>query len=264
MVEFVDGRAAINARIEHFAYASKRVLTDVTIKVAAGESLSILGPSGSGKSTVIGIIAGLLPRSKVGQFNGSVELFDQSPRAFRNSGALSVMFQDPSLFPHMTASENVQAPLKMRRQTNLDSVDDILKIVGLENHGDKLPHELSGGMKTRVALARCFVSKPKILLLDEPFSSLDLGRKESLYGSLRDLRARFGTTVILVTHNLEESVYISNSVIVLDERGFVREQIRIGDSLEKPYAFSETVSRETSTMSRLAKLLTHRDETVRP
>jgi ABC-type nitrate/sulfonate/bicarbonate transport system ATPase subunit len=115
-------------------------------------------------------------------------------------------------------------------------------------------------MRTRVALARSFVSRPEILFLDEPFTGLDLGWRESLYRSLQDLRIRFGTTVLIVTHDLEEAVYNSDRVLVMSAEGRIREEIEIPGGFPRAFRFGETVSRHTDILERLAGMLSSHHE----
>jgi ABC-type proline/glycine betaine transport system ATPase subunit len=136
------------------------------------------------------------------------------------------MFQEASLMPNLNVRDNIAFPQKLRG-TKIDSVfiDELLNIVGLFEHQNKFPSELSGGMKTRVSLARAFVTKPEVLLLDEPFSALDISWRYELYEYLELLALQFKTTVILVTHDIQESILLGNKVVILSKGGHILEEI---------------------------------------
>jgi len=251
---------AIRATIRSFAFGSNRILEEIELRVRPGEAVSILGPSGCGKTTLVGVLAGLLPRRRQEILQGRIELFGSSPPSYRRAGKLAVMFQDPTLLPHLPVRENVELPLKILRRGQEKDVSGLLDLVGLRGFSDYLPRDLSGGMRTRVALARSFVSGPETLFLDEPFTGLDLGWKESLYGSLQDLRIRYGTTVLIVTHDLQEAVYNSDRVLVMDAGGQVSEEVKIDGGFPRPYRFGATISHHTDTLEHLASLVTHHRE----
>jgi ABC-type nitrate/sulfonate/bicarbonate transport system ATPase subunit len=139
------------------------------------------------------------------------------------------MFQDSSLLPHLTVEENIHLPLKLIRETShCDGiVNEYLEKTGLDSHRNKLPSQLSGGMKTRTALARTFITKPNLLFLDEPFSSLDIVWKNNLYEEVRDLTRLTDTTIVLVTHDIFEAIYFSNIIIVLGDTHRALETVTI-------------------------------------
>lgn len=206
-------------------------LRDMTLSVGAGEFMSLLGPSGCGKSTVLRIIAGLGAPT-----TGRIDWPE-------NDGAsqgevdhdISFVFQEPTLMPWSTVFGNVHLPLKLKGQSKSaarDRVMDALRMVGLEKFETAYPRELSGGMKMRVSIARALVTKPKLLLMDEPFAALDEITRFKLNNDLLDLWQRFGFTVIFVTHSVFESVYLSNRIVVMAARpGRVVEDIDV----EAPY-----------------------------
>lgn len=249
--------SGIHVTLESFSFASHKVLSDISLTVQPGETLSVLGPSGCGKSTLIGIIAGLLPRRASDGLEGDVRLFGESPKEYRASGRLSVMFQDPTLLPHLTVEQNLRLPLDIIRMADSDKrVANFLRLMGLERFRAYLPRDLSGGMRTRVALARSLVFEPELLLMDEPFVGLDLGWKESLYNNLSELRRRNGITTLMVTHDLEEAVYNSDKVIVMSARGTSIEEILIPGTFPRSFGFGDTIANFTEILSHLSGLLT--------
>lgn len=204
----------------HFAYnGTHRVLADISFNIAKGETLCVLGASGSGKSTLLKIIAGLLPRHVSDSYKGMVEFDNGGIDALKASGGLAYMFQEAALMNNQTVKANIEFPLKLLKQSPYTSIEDTIKIVGLTNSTDKYPKELSGGMKTRTALARSFVTRPELLLLDEPFSALDLGWKNTLHQELKTLQRRDVTTTIIVTHDVEEALDIANKILILSHSG---------------------------------------------
>lgn len=202
-----------------FAYPDKPVLKDINLSIERGESISVIGASGSGKSTLLRILSGILPTQSNEKLKGELLIDDKVPGEYVKSGQLSLMFQDPSLIPHMTVKENIGFPLKIRGEKQPLLVEELIQKIGLEKDADLLPKELSGGMKTRVALARSFVTNPDLLLLDEPFSALDVGLQLKLYKELEQLRNEYKTTVILVTHDIEEALLLSDRIAVLGKDG---------------------------------------------
>lgn len=244
---------AVSARIRSFGYRSRLVLQGLDLSVEHGEAVAVLGSSGCGKSTLIRLLAGLPTGTK--RFDGDVALSGSSPFVYRSTGKLAVMFQDPTLLPHMSVEQNIALPLHLLEREGSDDVQTLLRLVGLEDFRHYLPRDLSGGMRTRTALARSFVSRPHLLFLDEPFTGLDLGWRESLYASLQHLRRRDGTTIVMVTHDLEEAVYNSDRVLVMSAEGTFVEQFRVSGTIPRDYRFGETVARHTALLSRLGQLL---------
>jgi|WetSurSiteA1Bulk_404760.scaffolds.fasta_scaffold00149_4 NitT/TauT family transport system ATP-binding protein len=208
-----------------FGYDKKKpVLNNISFSIESSSSIAIVGSSGCGKSSLLRLICGLLPSSKYQNFSGEVFIDGldiiknkEKWQELRYKGYLGFMFQEPSLLPYLNVEGNILLPLKIIGSTkNSDKiVSDYLKITGLNNDKHKLPAQLSGGMKTRVALARTFITKPKLLLLDEPFSALDIIWKSKLYEEVKKLKNQTNTTVILVTHDIFEAIYFSSKIIVL-------------------------------------------------
>lgn len=209
-----------------FGYRSgDPVLNGVSFEVSDNSITGILGSSGSGKSTLLRVIVGLLPNSPGHCVEGRVKVDGGGTMSdLRKNGRVAMMFQEPSLLPNLTVRQNVAFPLGMLRRNNgntASKVDELLADVGLSRFKDFLPRQLSGGMQTRTALARTFVSDPDLLLLDEPFTGLDYGWKLDLYSQLMDLVARTKSTVILVSHDIQEIFLLADTILVLSKKGRV-------------------------------------------
>jgi NitT/TauT family transport system ATP-binding protein len=206
--------------------AARDVVEDVTFSVAAGEVVTIVGPSGCGKSTMLRIVAGLLE-----QTSGSVVF--EGERIERTPDGLAMVFQDysRSLFPWLRVRQNVEAPLwgKASKQERTDRAVQALADVGLAEHADEYAWELSGGMQQRVAIARALASHPRLLLMDEPFASVDAQTRAELEDLVLDLHRRIGVTVLLVTHDIDEAIYLADRVIVLSHApGRVAQTVDVG------------------------------------
>jgi NitT/TauT family transport system ATP-binding protein len=191
-------------------------LDDVNLDIASGEFLSILGPSGCGKSTILRLIAGLADTS-----GGEVSVLGQpAAMARRSTGDLALVFQDATLMPWRTVTRNVELPLEMkrvRRRERRDAAEQALAMVSLADAGRLYPRQLSGGMKMRVSIARALVSRPKVLLMDEPFGALDELTRQRLQQDLLRIweQEEEGLTVVFVTHNVFEAVYLSQRIAVM-------------------------------------------------
>ena len=192
-------------------------LSDMSLTVQSGEFVSLLGPSGCGKSTALRIIAGLGDISA-----GSIDW----PSSRINArglpeGDISFVFQEPTLMPWQTVFGNVHLPLKLRgisRSAARPAILEALATVGLADFANAYPRELSGGMKMRVSIARALVTKPKLLLMDEPFAALDEITRQKLNDDVLKLWRDTGITVIFVTHSVFESAYLSNRIVVMKAR----------------------------------------------
>jgi NitT/TauT family transport system ATP-binding protein len=184
---------------------------DLTLSVGAGEFVSVVGPTGCGKSTLLNMAAGLLAPSA-----GAVRVFG-APLAGLNARA-GYMFQAESLMPWRTAQANVMAGLSFRGVSEAKArarADDWLARVGLADFGDRYPHQLSGGMRKRVSLAQVLVLDPDILLMDEPFSALDVQTRQLMGNELLALWQEKKTAVLFITHDLDEAIALSDRVVVL-------------------------------------------------
>ena len=196
------------------ALDNQNILRDVSLEVRDGEFISLLGPSGCGKSTMLKTIAGLLPVSGGEIFIGDR---DVSKVPTHKRGAV-VVFQDLRMFPHMTAAENVAFPLKMQgipKKERMSLALEYLKKVHLEGRGDQPVSKMSGGQQQRVALARALAAKPKLLLLDEPFSALDENLREDMRLLVKSLQREFGITTVMVTHDRGEALSMSDRVALM-------------------------------------------------
>ena len=186
-------------------------LRDMNLSVNEGDFISLLGPSGCGKSTALRLISGLLhPTSGRIAWTGG-----------QSEGDLGVVFQEPTLMPWATVAQNVFLPFRLRGESYASVKDDILealKLVGLEKFQTAYPRELSGGMKMRVSIARAMVTRPRLILMDEPFAALDEITRFKLNNDLLELKAKIGCTVIFVTHSVFESVFLSDRIVVMAAR----------------------------------------------
>ncbi len=198
----------------HHAYDGAHVaIEELTFGVDAGEVVSIVGPSGCGKTTLLKAIAGLLPFT-----SGEVRLMGADIHAAARDLAMVFQEYQRSLFPWMRVGENVALPLKYRELSpgeRTERVAESLAAVGLAGLTERYPWQLSGGMQQRVAIARALAYRPKILLMDEPFASVDAQTRADLEDLVRAVRAQFGMTMLLVTHDIDEAVYLADRVIVL-------------------------------------------------
>ncbi len=204
-----------------FFYGKRPVLNKVSFEVRSGSVFAIVGSSGSGKSTILRLIAGLLQENNENILTGKILIDGKTPLEYQQSGLLTLMFQSPNLFPNLSVRENISLPLEIMKCSNMELVDQMLNVVGLSAEHNILPRKLSGGMKTRVALARAFITRPQLLLLDEPFTALDVAWKDALYAELKELSRRFQTTVILVTHDIEEATLLADKILCLGIDGQV-------------------------------------------
>ncbi|MBX7552150.1 ABC transporter ATP-binding protein [Streptomyces sp. NPDC055966] len=201
----------LDAVSRHFG--DQRVLDGITLTVPDGQLLCVVGPSGCGKSTLLRTIAGLLPVQ-----DGTVTVDGTAVAGVPDR--LAVVFQEygRSLLPWLTVRDNVALPLRrlgLRRAARRAAAEAILDRVGLAGAGRRRPPELSGGMQQRVAIARALVCRPSLLLMDEPFGSLDARTREDLEDLLLEVHRADGTTIVFVTHDIDESVYLGDRVVVL-------------------------------------------------
>ena len=186
-------------------------LEDISLDVREGEFLVVVGPSGCGKSTLLSLLAGLEHTDE-----GRIQLGDEPVRSPGRDRL--VMFQQDALFPWLNALENVLFGLRLKpdltEAERLESARYYLNLVGLGNKEKARPHELSGGMRQRVALARSLAPNPRVLLMDEPFSALDALTREQLYGDLQAIFTKRKKTIVLVTHNIREAVCLGDRVVL--------------------------------------------------
>ena len=197
------------------------VLKDITFDVSPGEFLAILGPSGSGKTTLLGLLAGLdLPTSGMVQLDGeNLGSMTEDERARLRVEKIGFVFQSFQLMPTLTAQENVQVPLELRGQSEAGTrARDLLTRVGLSGREHHYPVQLSGGEQQRVALARAFSTRPKVLFADEPTGNLDASTGATIIELMAELNQDHGTTLILVTHDLELASRARRTIRLADGR----------------------------------------------
>jgi NitT/TauT family transport system ATP-binding protein len=189
------------------------VLDRISLRIGRGEFVALLGPSGCGKSTLLRLVAGLDSPSAGGLFVEGEQIKGPDPSRV-------VVFQDPTLYPWRTVWGNVALGLEARGLlgTHRERVEGALRLVGLTRFANAYPHQLSGGMSQRTALARALVNDPKLLILDEPLGQLDSLTRITMQGELVLLWQRAGFTALLVTHDVEEALFLAGRVIVLSER----------------------------------------------
>lgn len=213
-----------------------RALLPVDLTIRQGEFVSLLGPSGCGKSTLLKMIAGLIEPT-----DGKLMLFRRDRRENQRDLPLSFVFQEATLMPWSNVHKNVRLPLDLAGVPRAEAdtrVREILELVGLGQFGHVLPRELSGGMQMRVSIARGLVTRPKVLLMDEPFGALDEITRNKLDSDLLDLWQEQKLTVVFVTHSIQEAVFLSQRVIMMAARpGRVVDDIRIETTLPRDDEF---------------------------
>lgn len=232
-----------------FAYSDSPVVKDLDLTIESGQIISIMGPSGCGKSTVLRLLAGLeTPTS------GSC-LFDGRPLE-HPSPKLRFSFQDFDAFPWKTVRRNLLlGGAKVNGDGDGFDVDDLLDKIGLSGHGDKYPAELSGGMRKRLALGRCLAGKPQVILLDEPFSSLDIDARQEMYDLLQSLWVEWHCLFVIVTHDIQEATILSKQVIVSESLPFRTKEV-VGIPFNYPRCASLCSSAEfVSLCQRLREIL---------
>jgi NitT/TauT family transport system ATP-binding protein len=208
-------------RVEHLkkSYGDVKAIADVSFEVAAGEFVCVVGPSGCGKTTLLKCISGLLEPTA-----GSVALDGPHPSGNPSKRVedwrrdkLALVFQEysRSLFPWMNVRQNVAFPLRHKKDAPKGIVEETLAAVGLEQAMNQYPWQLSGGMQQRVAIARALAYQPSILLMDEPFASVDAQTRADLEDLVLEVRHSYDVTILFVTHDIDESVYLSDRIVVL-------------------------------------------------
>ena len=217
------------SQITHQFAGSVTALHDVTLDVPAGQFAALLGPSGCGKSTLLRIAAGLIAPT-----SGRVQL-NMPPDSVSPAPVISFVFQDPTLMPWSSVFDNVWLPLRLRGVSRADARSEVmaqLQAMGLAEFADAYPHELSGGMRMRVSIARALVTSPDLLLMDEPFAALDEITRQRLNDDLLVLWLARRFTVVFVTHSVFEAVYLSQRVRVMSARpGRILTEVAV----DKPY-----------------------------
>jgi NitT/TauT family transport system ATP-binding protein len=214
------GRAGASASLEGVSYAypattgQQVALTDTSLQIGAGELLCLVGPSGSGKSTILNLLAGLMKPTEGRVLHNDREVEGPGPDR-------AVVFQDAALFPWLSLRGNVEFPMRLAAVGAKDRAarsEELLRLVHLWRFKDSFPHELSGGMRQRGAIARALATDPAVLLMDEPFAALDAQTREILQGEVERIWGLSRKTIVFVTHNVREAVRLADRVILMGTR----------------------------------------------
>ena len=245
--------AAVSCRNVAVRFFTERrsvvALQNLSVDVAQGEFLTLLGPSGCGKSTLLRVVADLISPTQ-----GTLSVLGTSPQEARLRRDIGFVFQDPALLPWRTALQNVELPLQVARQTlqhrgsgargsqnTRATPQELLELVGLKGAENAYPHELSGGMRQRVSIARALVSDPRVLLMDEPFGALDEITRDRLNEELRRLWKELGMTILFVTHSIYEAAYLGQRVMMMAANpGRVQELVKVDLPEDRTLAVRET------------------------
>jgi len=239
------GRLELLGVQQRFDGSAALIIDDITLRCEPGEFVVVVGPSGCGKSTLLNIAAGmLLPQQGRALLDGHTIAGPGPDRA--------MVFQEHGLFPWLTAADNVGFGLRMQgvpRTERADRVAGALKMVNLSHAGGKLVHELSGGMRQRVSIARALVMDPAVLLMDEPFAALDAQTRTLLHDQLQRVWSKTGKTVLFVTHSVGEAVRLADRVVVMSSHpGRIRKEVPVTLAHPRPMD-----SRELSDIGRLVR-----------
>lgn len=218
------GNAAVSIRGVNKYFGSMQALSDVNLQIGRGEFVSVIGASGCGKSTLLRMIGGLdTPTSGVIEVEGR--------RVEKPSRRTGFVFQDHRLLPWLTVSENIRLGLDPSSKGQDETIRKNLELVGLEDFADSYPRQLSGGMAQRVAIARALANHPDILLLDEPFGALDAMTRINMQQELRKIWESEKITMLLITHDIEEAVYLGQRVAVMSSRpGHIKEIVKVNNT----------------------------------
>jgi sulfonate transport system ATP-binding protein len=237
--EAVKTTGAISAKSVHKEFIDSNgetviALQNVDVDIKPGEFICLIGPSGCGKSTFLRLVAGLIQPT-------DGELYLDGDKITKPGYERGLVFQDPTLFPWLNIYENIAFGLKTRHiyKQKKDDVDEFIKLVKLEGFEKALPHHLSGGMAQRAGLARALVNHPKVLLLDEPFGALDAFTRMNMQDELLRIWKERGTTMIMVTHDVDEAVYLSDRIFVMTPR-----PAKIESIVEVEIGRNETLGRQ--------------------
>lgn len=198
-------------------------ISDINLELHDGKFISLVGPSGCGKSTILRLIAGLIQPT-------TGEIMVNGRKIAEPSSDIGMVFQNPTLFPWLTVRDNIAFSLKMQGKLkgNEDKVDQMVRMIGLEQFQKDYPGQLSGGMAQRVALARAMINQPRILLMDEPLGALDAFTRMNMQNEILDMWRRNQYLVVMVTHDIDEAIYMSSDVVILDANpGRIKEIVPI-------------------------------------
>ena len=234
-------------------------LRGIDLEVAEGEFVAVLGRSGCGKSTLLRLISGLLPTTA-----GEVQVAGEQVTKPRRD--IAMLFQRPALLPWRSVLDNVLLPAQIfgwTKAAHRERAHGLLEMAGLAGFEKRLPHELSGGMQQRVALCRSLIGRPRVMLMDEPFSALDALTREELSGELQRIHMEHGATIVFVTHSIDEAVLLADRVVVLSPRpGRIREILDI--KIPRPRTLGRTAHLDevARCSAELHELLMERDVPV--
>jgi NitT/TauT family transport system ATP-binding protein len=242
-------------------------LEKIDLHVRGGEFVTLIGRSGCGKSTLLRLIAGLLPPT-----SGTVQVAGEPVTGPRRD--VSFMFQRPALLPWRTVLSNVMLPVEIdkgsggssrNKASYRDRAHQLLELVGLQGFERRLPHELSGGMQQRVSLCRSLIRDPQVMLMDEPFSALDALTRTELSEELQRIKMELSTTIVFVTHSIEEAVVLADRVVVLTPRpGRMREIVDIGIPRPRSLGQNAHLTEVAEISGRLHALLSEKEGTEKP
>jgi NitT/TauT family transport system ATP-binding protein len=229
-LDLLAGAPAIAVRDVARIYGSFVALEKVSFAIAARRFVSLVGPSGCGKSTLLNMLAGLSSPNA-----GTIEIFGELLSGLNRRAAC--MFQRDALFPWKTVLDNVQLGLQLQGHTRAEAAErgqEWLHRIGLDGFGLHYPHQLSGGMRKRVAMAQCWIVRPDLVLMDEPFSALDVHTRLKMEGEILSLWSATETTVVFVTHDLDEAIALSDEVLLLSAAPRTRVVARYPIDLPRP------------------------------
>lgn len=201
-----------------YSYHEKKVLDNLNFQIQDAEFVTIIGPSGCGKTTLLKICAGLLK-----DYQGEIKINNQTPGKAARQIRSAYFFQKANLLPWRTVSKNISLPLEISHEKDSNKLEKILNLVSLQDFQDYYPHQISGGMQQKTALARGLIFDPQILFMDEPFASLDEITREKLGEELLKIWQTKKPTVLFVTHSISEAAFLSDRVIILSRDGSVRQ-----------------------------------------
>lgn len=243
----MNGRDVICTDVS-MMFGALPVVAPVDLTLQAGLTTAFVGPSGCGKSTLLRMVAGLETPT-----TGQIRIGNETPSALAGRGGLAMAFQDHALLPWKTVRGNIALGRKLaRKPADARAVQDLIKRVGLVGFEDVQPAALSGGMRQRAAIARCLISEPELMLLDEPFGAVDLITRQRLNADLPSLWRNRGTTGILVTHSVEEAVQLADRIIVWSQRPMsVLADITVdidGDTDRRSAKFQSVVNQVTDSL----------------